>query len=81
MHCGLALEGVRACLTGRGRRLWHWVRSRTRVVFPQCRTYASHWNHIRCSRASGMLGRLATGEAKRPPPPEAQTGMQQVKRY
>ena len=76
-----ALEDVRARLTGRGRRLWHWVRNRTRVVLPQCQTYASHWNHIRCSWASEMLALLATGEAERPPRPEAQTGMVRVKRY
>ena len=70
-----ALEDVRARLTGRGRRLWHWVKRRTRVVLPQCRTYASHWNHIRFSRASDMLALLATGAAERPPLPEAQAGM------
>ena len=76
-----ALEEVRARLTGKGRRLWHWVKRRTRVVLPQCRTYASQWNHIRCSRASGMLALLATGEAEHPPRPEAQTGMVRMKRY
>ena len=34
-----ALEDVRARLTGRGRRLWHWVKGRTRVVLPRCQTY------------------------------------------
>ena len=77
-----ALEEVRARLTGRGRRLWHCrVRKRTRVVLPRCQTYASHWNHIRCSRASEMLALLATGAAERPPRPEAQAGMVRVKRY
>ena len=78
-----ALEDVRARLTGRGRRLWHWVRERTRVVLPRCQTqtYAWHWNHIRCARASEMLGLLATGAAERPPRPEAQAGMVRVKRY
>ena len=76
-----ALEGVRARLTGRNRRLWHWVKERTRVVLPQCQTYASHWNHIRCSRASDMLALLATGAAERPPRPEAQAGMVRMKRY
>ena len=51
------------------------------MVLPRCRTYAQHWNHIRCSRASGMLGFLATGAAGQPPPPEAQSGMERVKRY
>ena len=64
-----ALEDARARLTARGHRLWHWVRSRTRVVLPRCQTYAQHWNHIRCSRASGMLSFLATGAASQPPPP------------
>ena len=31
-----ALEDVRARLTRRGRRLWHWVKGRTRVVLPRC---------------------------------------------
>ena len=54
-----ALEDVRAHLTQRGRRLWRWVRGRTRVVLPRCQTYSSHWNHIRSSRASDMLALLA----------------------
>ena len=70
-----ALEDVRARLTGRGRRLLHWVKRRTRVVLPRCQTYASHWNHIRFSKASDMLALLATGTAERPPLPEAQAGM------
>ena len=76
-----ALEDVRARLTRRGRRLWHWVRGRTRMVFPRCQTYASHWNHIRSSRASDMLALLATGAAERPPRPEAQAGTVRVKRH
>ena len=76
-----ALEDVRARFAGRGRMLWHWVRERTRVVLPRCQTYTSHWNHIRCSRASDMLALLATGAAERPPRPEAQAGMVRVKRY
>ena len=50
-----ALEDARARLTARGHRLWHWVRSRTRVVLPRCQTYAQHWNHIRCSRALSLI--------------------------
>ena len=73
-----ALEDVRARFTGR---LWHWVKERTRMVLPRCQTYASHRNHIRCSRASEMLALLATGAAERPPRPEAQAGMVRVKRY
>ena len=76
-----ALEDVRARFTRRGRRLWHCVRGRTRVVFPQCQTYASHWNHIRTSRASDMLALLATGAAEQPPCSEAQADMVRVKRY
>ena len=51
------------------------------MVFPQCQTYASHWDHIRFSRASDMLALLATGAAERPPLPEAQAGTVRVKRY
>ena len=57
------------------------MKKRTGVVLPQCRTYGSHWNHIRCSRASGVLALLSAGEAERPPRPEAQTGMVRMKRY
>ena len=76
-----ALEEVRARLAGRGRRLWHWVRGRARVVLPRCQTYASHWNHIRVSRVSDMLALLATGAAERPPCSRAQADMVRVKRY
>ena len=51
------------------------------MVLPRCQAYASHWNHIRSSRASDMLALLATGAAERPPLPEAQAGMVMVKRY
>ena len=55
-----ALKDVRARLTGRCRRLWHWVRRRTRAVLLRCRTYASHW-----PGASGMLA-LSGRPAPRP---------------
>ena len=43
------LEDVKAHLTRRGRKLWRWLRGRTRVVLLRCQTYSSHWNHIRSS--------------------------------
>ena len=75
------LEDVRAHLTQRGRRLWRWVRGRTRVVLPRCQTYSSHWNHIRSSKASDMLALLATGDAAQPPSAKIQASMVRVKRY
>ena len=51
------------------------------MVLPRRKTYASHWNRIRTSRASDMLALLATGAAERPPRSEAQAGMVIVKRY
>ena len=62
-----ALGEVRACLTGRGRRLWRWVRERTRVVLPRRQTHSSHWNHIRCARAADVTALLTTGAARGPP--------------
>ena len=76
-----ALEDVRAHLTQRGRRLWRWVRGRTRVVLPRCQTYSSHWNHIRSCKASDMFALLATGVAEQPPCAEIQASMMRVKRY
>ena len=61
------LEDVRAHLTQRGRRLWCWVRGRTRVVLQRCQTYSSHWNHIQSPRASNMLALLAMGDAAQTP--------------
>jgi hypothetical protein len=51
-----ALEEVRASLTAQGRRLWPWVRARTRVVLPKRSTYASRWNHIRTVRNTRWPG-------------------------
>ena len=76
-----ALEDVRAHLTQKGRRLWRWVRGRTRVVLPRCQTYSSHWNHIRSSKASDMLALLATGVAEQPPCAKTQASTVRVKRY
>ena len=76
-----ALEDVNARLTRRGLRLWRWVRGRTRVVLPRCQSYASHWNHIRTSRASDMLALLASGVAAQPPCAESQASMLRAKRY
>ena len=72
---------VRARLTARGRRLWRWVRDRTRVVTPCAYTYASHWNHIRSSRCAEMRAFLATGAAARAPDAAGQASMTRVKRY
>ena len=76
-----ALGEVRACLTGRGRRLWRWVRERTRVVLPRRQTHSSHWNHIRCARAADVTALLATGAARGPPAAGDQASMERVKRY
>ena len=76
-----ALEDVKARLTRRGLRLWRWVRGRTRVVLPKTQSHASHWNHIRTSKASDMLTLLASGVAAQPPCAESQVSMVRAKRY
>ena len=75
------LERVRERLTARGRRLWHWVRSRTRVVLPKRQTYASRWNHIQTVKRSEMSSLLDGGLGTALPEPADQLGMARLKRY
>ena len=75
------LRSVKESLTARGRRLWDWVKARTRVVLPKRASYADRWNHIRTARTSRMCELLDSQVAVERPPAPAQAATRRVKRY